>query len=99
MEKLSPFDREKGGFSSWLQTVTLNKLCDRRKRKTPDLLGSGVGELDGEEADTTELFAEDEYRRHLTPRAMELARSQCEKTTGRACCHHVAHGRPRPALA
>lgn len=101
MKKLPGFRYDKGGsFRSWLRAVTLNKLRDLQKKPGPDLLGSAVRELDGRAAaDDVALFAEDEYRRHLAARALELAQSEFQPATWKACWEHVVKGRPAPEVA
>ena len=96
LAKLPTFDRDKGGFRSWLRAVTLNKWRDRRRARRPELLGPGV---EVEAGDEVELFAEDEYRRHVVAQAMELARASFEERTWRACWEHVAKGRPAAEVA
>src|SRR5437763_17063502 len=97
MQKLPEFtyNREKGQFRSWLHTVTLNKLRDRRKRRRPALLGEEAQALeDRAHPDDAALFAEDEYRRHLMARALELMQAEFKPTTWKACWEHVVNDRP-----
>jgi RNA polymerase sigma-70 factor (ECF subfamily) len=94
------YDRGKGQFRSWLRTVTLNKLRDRQKRRQPALLGpdeEALAERPG--PDHAEWLAEDEYRRYLTARALELMRAGFAPATWKACWEHVVEGRPAAAVA
>ncbi len=101
LQKLPEFayDRRRS-FRSWLRTVTLNKMRDRRKRRAPTPLGSDDHLLDGQAVpDGAELFAEDEYRKHLTARALELAQAEFAPATWKACWEHVVEGRPAAEVA
>jgi RNA polymerase sigma-70 factor (ECF subfamily) len=87
-------------FRSWLRTVTLNKPRDRRKRRAPALLGSDDRAVNGEAVpDEVALFAEDEYRRHLTAQALELMQAEFAPATWRACWAHAVEGRPAAEVA
>jgi RNA polymerase sigma-70 factor (ECF subfamily) len=99
VQKLPTFayDRE-GSFRSWLRTVTLNKLRDRRKRRVP--VPVETDELDGQAVpDEATLFAEQEYRQHLLARAAELVQSEFSATTWKACWEHAVMGRPAAEVA
>jgi RNA polymerase sigma-70 factor (ECF subfamily) len=93
------YDRTRS-FRSWLRTVTLNKLRDRCKRRAPVPLGSDDQALHEQPVpDEAALFAEEEYRAHLTARALELARAEFAPTTWKACWEHVVAGRPAAEVA
>jgi RNA polymerase sigma-70 factor (ECF subfamily) len=102
MQKLPEFsyNRQKGQFRAWLRTVTLNKLRDRRKRRRPVLVGKDEKELEERAGpDTADLFADEEYQRHVVARALELMQGEFAATTWKACWEHVAVGRPAPEVA
>jgi RNA polymerase sigma-70 factor (ECF subfamily) len=102
MQKLPEFtyDRRKGQFRSWLCKVTLNKWRDAHRRRQPALLGPDEPAL-AERAgpDEVALLAEDEYRHHLTARALELMQAEFAATTWKACWECVVNGRPAAEVA
>jgi RNA polymerase sigma-70 factor (ECF subfamily) len=101
LEKLPEFSYDRTrNFRSWLRAVTLNKWRDRCKRRAPALLGPQVEGLEGPaEADGAALFAEEEYRRYLTARALEVAQSEFEPRTWKAVWEHLVDGKPAPQVA
>jgi RNA polymerase sigma-70 factor (ECF subfamily) len=102
MRKLPEFsyDPHKGQFRSWLCRVTMNKLSDARKRRSPAQFGPDEPALlECAGPDEAELLAEDEYRRHLTARALELMQAEFAPTTWKACWETVVNGRPAPEVA
>jgi RNA polymerase sigma-70 factor, ECF subfamily len=93
------YDRHKS-FRAWLHTVTLNKWRDRLKARRPVTVDPGGGPLaDAAVPDPAELLAEEEYRRHLTRRALELMQADFRPATWRACWLSVVEGRPAAEVA
>src|SRR5207237_1237167 len=72
-------------FRAWLKTITLNKWRDGRRRAAHLPLEAG-GEPVAPPAASSEakIFAEEEYRRHVLARAMELMQTDFQPTTWRA---------------
>ncbi len=101
LQKLPEFSYDRSGsFRSWLRTVTLNKWRDAQKKRSPDLLGSAIRRVNEQAVeDGAALFAEEEYRRHLAARALELARAEFQPSTWQACWEHVVRGRPAAEVA
>lgn len=93
------YDKDKGRFRAWLRTVTANKLRDRRKRRTPTLLDNETRFNEPATPDEVALFTEDEYRRDLTARALQLMQAEFSPTTWKACWEHVVAGRSAPIVA
>jgi RNA polymerase sigma-70 factor (ECF subfamily) len=82
-------------FRAWLRTVTLNKWREQRRRPA---------EVDGlahepESPDHADAFAEAEYRRYLTARALELMREQFAPTTWKAFWACVVREQPVAEVA
>jgi len=86
--------QEQGSFRAWLKTVMLNHWrAGLRRRKLPSpLMGSDqlAGTPDPREpAD----FAEEDYRRHLVARAMDLMQCEFQPQTWKACWESVVEDR------
>jgi len=101
LQKLPQFTYDRGkSFRSWLRVVTLNKLREqfRRRAVMPD---GQCGELAWEPAAREDLEAcwDDEYRRHVAARALELIQSSFEPTTWKACWETVVSDRPAAEVA
>lgn len=70
-------------FRSWLWTVAMNRLRERRRGRTVPLQGGGdLAELPT--PDTTENVDEVEYRAYLVQRALELMQAEFQPTTWKA---------------
>jgi len=93
------YDRARS-FRAWLRAVTLNRWRDRLKARQPVPADPGAGPLaEAAVPDPVELLAEEEYRRHLTRRALELMRADFQPATWRACWLNVVEGRPAAEVA
>jgi RNA polymerase sigma-70 factor (ECF subfamily) len=100
VQTLPTFDYDRNGrFRSWLRTITMNKLRDRKRRSA--LLRQQPLEAGCEPAlpDDVEAFWEAEYRRELIHRALELMRADFAPVTWRACWEFVANGRSAADVA
>lgn len=95
VEKLPNFvyDHERS-FRGWLRVVTTNKFLERRRKLAPRAVSPDDALL-GELPDPTilEPFWEEEYRRQLVARAMELMQTHFQPATWKACWEHVVSGR------
>lgn len=90
---LPQFQLEPGAhFRGWLRTVTLNKLRERKRREA--LVRHVPLAAEPALPDDVEAFWEDDYRRALTKRALQIMQVDFEPTTWKACWEHVAEGRP-----
>jgi RNA polymerase sigma-70 factor (ECF subfamily) len=86
-------------FRNWLRTVLYNKWRDRQRGRTParavdpqlldDLATPGPGQT----------LVEDDYRRYLVHRAMELMKTDFEPTTWQAFWETTVHSRPAAEVA
>jgi RNA polymerase sigma-70 factor (ECF subfamily) len=94
------YDPAKGGFRAWLRTVTLNKVRDARKRRQEELPGDDRALEEARPCpDDAELFAEEEHRRYLLARALEVMKADFAATTWQAVWEHAVVGRPAPEVA
>lgn len=84
-------------FRGWLRQVTLNKWHERRRLRSPPLVGDEALEEIAEPAD--EAFWETDYREYLVARAMEIMQAEFEPKTWRACWEHVVSGRTAADVA
>jgi RNA polymerase sigma-70 factor (ECF subfamily) len=86
-------------FRAWLWTVAANKARERRRRPVP-------GEQPGDEplreaavADPADEAAEQEYRRYVVGRALQLMQADFEPTTWQAFWECVTARRPAAEVA
>ena len=86
-------------FRSWLRTITLNRWREKQRaagtRREPET--APLPEQAG--PDAVEAFWEEEYRRHLVRRALEVMQSEFQPTTWRACWEMVVSDRPATEVA
>jgi RNA polymerase sigma-70 factor (ECF subfamily) len=85
-------------FRNWFYTVTRNKWRElkRRQARRAALPLDGVDEPSVAASD---LFAEQEYRRYLVHRALELAQADFAERTYRIFVEHVIFDRPANEVA
>jgi RNA polymerase sigma-70 factor (ECF subfamily) len=88
------YDPERGGFRSWLRTLLLNKLRDRKRRQARDEKALAQHGPEAQLPDIAEVFSEAEYRRELSRRALRLMQSEFAPATWKACWETVVEGRP-----
>jgi RNA polymerase sigma-70 factor, ECF subfamily len=92
------YDADKS-FRNWLRTVTLNKLRERKRRLR------GVGQValqdvpEPEVPDDVDRFWDEEYRKQLEGRALQLMQSDFEPTTWKACWQSVVEERSAAEVA
>lgn len=86
-------------FRSWLRTVTFNRWRDNLKQRGKRPLPTDGDTLDVQPASDPEPFWEDEYRRYLVARALEVMRGEFQPSTWQACWGVVAEGRPAADVA
>lgn len=102
VQKLPEFlyDRRKS-FRGWLRTILTNKWRDRCRRQAaspvrpgnPAALASVAG------PNTVDDFWEDEYRRHLVGRALQLMQAEFQPSTWQACWNLVVLDRSAKEVA
>ena len=87
-------------FRGWLRTVTLN-AWRRQRRRTPRLPIEAIdlAEVDGEDDPPGRWFEEDEYRRSLAFRALQVMKTDFQPATWRACWENVVEGRTATEVA
>jgi RNA polymerase sigma-70 factor (ECF subfamily) len=92
------YDRS-GNFRRWLRTLMLNKLRDRKRREVRAGRARAQVGHDEELPDVAELFSEEEYRRELTRRALQLMQAEFTPSTWQACWQTVVEGRSAADVA
>jgi RNA polymerase sigma-70 factor (ECF subfamily) len=98
LQKMPDFHYTPGqSFRAWLYTVTVNKCHDQRRRRAAALRQGEAAPLESLAVpDTTEAVLEEEYRRYLATRALELMQVEFEPASWKACWEVVVNER-RPA--
>jgi RNA polymerase sigma-70 factor (ECF subfamily) len=86
-------------FRAWLKTVVLNLWRNQIKRQARAPAHPGDGFLADVPAPDDSFFEEQEYRRQLLRRALELLRDEFEPATWKAFHEHGMNGRPAAAVA
>ena len=89
------YDRDKG-FRNWLRTVLMNKWREIGRRHALPTAGA-VPEQAG--PDAVAALAEEEFRRRLAVRALELMKAEFQPATWKACWEHAAIGRTAADVA
>jgi RNA polymerase sigma-70 factor (ECF subfamily) len=86
------YDRN-GKFRSWLRTLMINKLRDRKRGQAR--LDKALAHCcpEPELPDGAEVFWETEYQQELTRRALGLMQAEFTPTTWQACWATVVQGR------
>src|SRR5262249_2341459 len=93
------YDRHKS-FRKWLHTVALNQWRNTRKRRGRQSLAGQPEALDALVApDEFTAATEDEYRRYVVGRALQLMQAKFQATTWQACWEFVVRGRPAAEVA
>jgi RNA polymerase sigma-70 factor, ECF subfamily len=101
IRKMPEFDYDASKtFRGWLRTVTLNSWR-RQRRRSPRLPTEAIdlAEVDGEDDPPDLAFEEDEYRRLLAFRALQVMKTDFQEATWRACWENVVEGRPADEVA
>jgi RNA polymerase sigma-70 factor (ECF subfamily) len=86
-------------FRAWLKTVVLNRWRNQVKRQARAPAHIGDGFLADVPAADNSLFEEQEYRRQLLLRALELLRDEFQPATWKAFHEHGMNGRPAAQVA
>jgi len=97
--KLPEFQYDKTkSFRGWLRTVALNQWRAKLRRRSREPSAAAL-DPDGLAAPAEEAFWEQEYRRRLIARALDLMQAEFEPTTWRACWECVVNDRTAPEVA
>jgi RNA polymerase sigma-70 factor, ECF subfamily len=100
VEKLPSFDYDRDrSFRGWLRVVTTNKFLEKRRKRSPEAVDPDDPCLGEELADPAEPFWEQEYRKALVARALDLMQSHFQPTTWKACWECIVSGRPVAEVA
>jgi RNA polymerase sigma-70 factor (ECF subfamily) len=86
-------------FRAWLKTVMLNRWRNQLKRQARAPSHTGNAFLVEMSAPDAALFEEQQYRRQLLRRALELLRDDFQPATWKAFHEHGMNGRPAAEVA
>ena len=86
-------------FRAWLKTVVLNRWRNQIKRQARAPTHPGDALLADVPAPDDSFFEEQEYRRQLLGRALELLRDEFQPATWKAFHEHGRNGRPAAEVA
>jgi RNA polymerase sigma-70 factor (ECF subfamily) len=98
VQKLPEFEHNRtGSFRAWLRAVTMNKLRDWKRRAAR----VAIAPLDGDQVADSEAdcFWEQDFRRELAQRALELMRAEFEPATWQAFWEFVTTGKSAAEVA
>jgi RNA polymerase sigma-70 factor (ECF subfamily) len=102
LRELPDFRKDPGRrFRDWLGAVVRNKWIDLHRRRLAARLVEGGGDGPGPvEPDWADAFADEEYRKYLAARALQLLQARFRQAKDwKACWEQVVHGRPAPQVA
>lgn len=87
-------------FRGWLHTIAVNKWKDFRRKRIPAPLSDGDGRWNALVGNDFALdFAEDDYRKFVAGRALQLIRSEFQPATWQAFWAAVVDERPAAEVA
>jgi len=87
-------------FRSWLRTLVANRWRDMCRRRAAALRqGREPREEDLVVPDTAQAVWEEEYRRHVVARALQLMQSEFQPSTWQACWRIVVDGQAPAEVA
>jgi RNA polymerase sigma-70 factor (ECF subfamily) len=100
LKELPRFEHDPAhSFRAWLKTVVLNRWRNQIKRQARAPAHPGDACLADVHAPDDSLFEEQEYRRQLLRRALELVRDEFQPATWKAFNEHGMNGRPAAEVA
>lgn len=89
-----------GSFRGWMLTIALNVHRDQRRRSNARPAEFAVATLEpAAESDAALEFEEEEYRRYLVTRALQIMKADFRPTTWQACWEHVVSDRSAAEVA
>jgi RNA polymerase sigma-70 factor (ECF subfamily) len=86
-------------FRGWLWTITVNKFRERKRRVRSAAATEEQAAPPADSPDPAAEFAEDEYRRYVTTRALQLMQADFQPATWQVFWEHVVNDRPAPEVA
>ena len=92
-------DSRDGRFRSWLRTIMLNKLRDRKRQEARTDKAHAQHAAEPELPDDAQAYWETEYHQELARRALRLMQAEFAPTTWKACWETVVQGRPTAEVA
>src|SRR5579859_7825794 len=100
LKELPRFEHDPAhSFRAWLKTVVLNRWRNQVKRQARAPARPGDAFLADVPAPDGSLFEEQEYRRQLLGRALELLRDEFQPATWKAFHEHGMNRRPAAKVA
>jgi RNA polymerase sigma-70 factor (ECF subfamily) len=102
VEQLPSFTYDpRRSFRAWMRTLLVNRWRTWLRRRTA---GKVVPNRDNRLEDVpapeqVPEFEEEEYRRHIVFRALQLMRTEFQPATWQACWEYVVNGRPPETIA
>ncbi len=93
------YDRRRGQFRSWLRTLLLNKLRDRKRRSAREEKARAAAGPGEDQPDAAAQYWEAEYQREVSRRALQLLRSDFAAGTWQAFWETAVEGRPAREVA
>jgi RNA polymerase sigma-70 factor (ECF subfamily) len=93
VQRLPEFEYDPGrSFRGWLRTITINRRRDFFRRRGVRPHPTADGRIEAESpGGACDMLAEDEYRRYLVSRALEIMQNEFEPTTWKAYWECVVH--------
>lgn len=88
-----------GRFRSWLRTLLLNKLRDRKRQESRADRARLQHVRDEDLPDVAERFWEADYQREVARRALQMMQNEFSSTTWKACWETVVQDRPAAEVA
>jgi RNA polymerase sigma-70 factor (ECF subfamily) len=99
VEKMRSFEYDADrSFRSWLYTITLNKVRERRRKAVPVQAGDAAFDNLADDGGP-DPFWETEYREQLVHRALDVLQKDFERPTWEAFWQHGVLGRAAPQVA
>lgn len=100
VRKLPEFQHDgAGSFRAWLKAVTLNKWRDLYRKRASLANPGPLPRADEIVAPDESSFTEEEHRRHLVARAMQIMQADFQPTTWKACWAFVVEDRSADDIA
>jgi RNA polymerase sigma-70 factor (ECF subfamily) len=102
LEQLPSFTYDPGrSFRAWMRTLLVNRWRTWQRRRAVRKIAPGGQERLAEVADRDDVpeFEEDEYRRHVVIRALQLMQAEFKPATWKACWEYVVNDRSPEEIA
>lgn len=92
------YDQQRKNFRGWLKTLVINKVRDKQRKKSPDVISdSHLQEL--EQSAEFDALAEAEYQQMLITQALRVMKADFEEKSWQACWETTVHERSAKEVA